>query len=85
MEYPSFTAGQDRVEYSVPLGGTQGPFHIEAELWYQEAELWYQPIAFRWAHNLAPYKAAELQRFVSYYESMASSNAVVLAHAEAAR
>jgi hypothetical protein len=78
MEYPSFTAGQDRVEYSVPLGGTQGPFHIEAELWYQ-------PIAFRWAHNLAPYKAAELQRFVSYYESMASSNAVVLAHAEAAR
>ncbi len=75
---PNFTAGGDRVEYSVPLGAADGPFHVEAELWYQ-------PIGFRWAHNLAPYAAPEPRRFVSYYESLASSNAVVLAKAEVTR
>jgi hypothetical protein len=48
-----------------------------------EAELWYQPIGFRWAHNLEAYQAAETRRFLSYYESMASGTAVVLARAEA--
>jgi hypothetical protein len=47
-----------------------------------KAELWYQPIGFRWAHNLAPYKAAEPQRFVSYYESAAGQSAVIVAKAE---
>ena len=40
-------------------------------------------LSFRWAHNLAPYTAEEPQRFVSYYESMSSSTAVILASTEA--
>jgi hypothetical protein len=75
---PNFSDAGDRIEYSVALGEAEGPFHVEAELWYQ-------PIGYRWAHNLAPYTAAEPRRFVTYYESLASGNAVVLAKAEATR
>jgi len=74
---PNFTDKGSVVRYSVSTGNAAGPFHVQAELWYQ-------PIGFRWAHNLAPYTAEEPQRFVSYYESMSSSTAVVLATAEAA-
>jgi len=76
MADPNFTEGGDVVRYSVSLGDAAGPFHVEAELWYQ-------PIGFRWAHNLAPYDAAEPKRFVQYYDSLAGSSAVILAHAEA--
>ena len=75
---PNFTDKGDVVRYSVSTGGAQGPFHVEAELWYQ-------PIGFRWAHNLAPYKAAEPQRFVNYYDAMPKATAAVLARAEAIR
>src|SRR5205814_7941796 len=75
---PKFTAGGGLVRYSVDLGSAEGPFHVEAELWYQ-------PIGFRWAHNLEPYDAAEPRRFVSYYESMSSTNATVLARADATK
>ena len=34
-------------------------------------ELRYQPIGYRWAQNLAPYKAAEPQTFVGYYNAVA--------------
>ena len=67
-----FQAGADRVRYRVDLAGAQGPFRIEAKLWYQ-------PISFRWANNLRPYDAFETQRFVRYYESMADVSAIVLA------
>ena len=72
---PNFTDAGDQVQYSVSTGDAQGPFRVEVELWYQ-------PIGFRWAHNLSPYKAAEPQRFVGYYDSMGSATAVVLARAE---
>jgi hypothetical protein len=75
---PNFTAAGDLVRYSVALGDASGPFHAEAELWYQ-------PIGYRWAHNLEPYQVAETRRFVGYYQSMASGTAIVLAHAEATR
>lgn len=75
---PNFTGAGDTVRYNVAVGNAQGPFHVAAELWYQ-------PIGFRWAHNLGPYDAAEPRRFVGYYESMASSAAVVLARSEARR
>ena len=78
MNDPGFDDKGSLVRYSVSTGSAAGPFHIEAELWYQ-------PIGFRWAHNLSPYQAAEPQRFVSYYESMSTSTAVVLAKAEATR
>jgi hypothetical protein len=75
---PDFTAGSDSVRYSVALGSGNGPFRIAVEVLYQ-------PIGFRWAHNLTPYKAAETERFVLYYDSMAASTETVLARAEAVR
>ena len=77
-EDPNFTDAGDLVRYSVPTGDALGPFHVQAELWYQ-------PIGFRWAHNLAPYNAMEPQRFVRYYESMSKTTAIVLAKAVATR
>lgn len=75
---PDFTDQGSLVRYSVAVDPSSGPFHVAAELWYE-------PIAFRWAHNLAPYRADEPQRMVNYYESLASSAAVVLAKTEATR
>jgi hypothetical protein len=75
---PNFTDAGDLVRYNISLPEQAGPFHVEVELWYQ-------PIGFRWAHNLAPYQAPETRRFVSYYESMPASTAIVLAHAAADR
>jgi len=74
---PQFTASGDRVLYSVPVSGAQGPFHVDAELWYES-------IGYRWANNLKAYdSAAEPRRFNAYYDSMSSSVAVVLARANA--
>jgi hypothetical protein len=75
---PAFNDKGSTVRYVVSTGGTAGPFHVEAELWYQ-------PIAFRWAHNLAPYQASETERMVKYYEEAAWKSGVVLAKAEATR
>jgi len=75
-EDPNFTGAGDRVLYSVALGGAKGPFQVQAELWYE-------PIGYRWANNLKAYdKAAEPRRFNAYFDSMNSSAAVLLAHAE---
>ena len=66
-----FTGGGDTIKYSVALGNTEGPFEVEAELWYQ-------PIAYRWAMNLRSYDALEPKRFVDYYQAMSSGSAVKL-------
>jgi hypothetical protein len=70
-----FIGGGDRVRYVVDGGGAPGPFSVEAELWYQ-------PVGYRWAHNLADRDAPEIDRFVGYYEEMASVSGVVLARAQ---
>jgi hypothetical protein len=75
---PNFTDKGSLVRYSVPVDPSSGPFHVVAELWYE-------PIGFRWAHNLGSYQAEEPQRMVSYYNSLASSAAVVLARTEATK
>jgi hypothetical protein len=77
-EDPGFRGGGSLIRYRVPTGDSKGPFRIEAELWYQ-------PIGFRWAHNLAPYKASEPQRMVRYFDDAARTSATVLARAEATR
>ena len=74
FEDRDFGPGEDLVRYSIDVAGANGPFTIEAELWYQ-------PIAFRWAENLKAYNAPEPRRFVTFYESMASSSALMLARA----
>lgn len=53
----------------------EGPFIVEAELWYQ-------PIAYRWALNLGDQQAEEIERFIGYYKEAAGSSAVVLADAK---
>jgi len=76
---PGFTGAGDRVRYSVPLNGVQGPFEVTAELWYQ-------PIGFRWANNLKPYdSAAEDRRFNGYYDAMGPATAALLAAATITR
>jgi hypothetical protein len=71
---PDFQGGGDRVVYRARLPpGAAGPFRVEVELLYQ-------PIAFRWAHNLAPYSSSpEPARFVGYYQSMSAGSAATLA------
>ena len=72
----NFTSAGDRVRYSVALGDAAGPFRCEVELLFQ-------PISYRWASNLRSYDSAETRRFVSYYDSMASGSAVILARSSA--
>ena len=69
-----FTAGGDRIRYSMPVGSAQGPFQVEAELWFQ-------PISYRWAANLKPYNAMEPQRFTRYYDAMSSGSGLMLTRA----
>ncbi len=75
---PDFNDKGALTRYELKTGDAAGPFHVEAELWYQ-------PIGFRWAHNLASYKAMEPERFVGYYEGAAKHSASMLARAEAVR
>lgn len=75
---PGFTDKGSVVLYRVPMGGASGPFHVEAELWFQ-------PIGYRWAHNLGAYPASEPQRMVKYFDKAAPVSGVVLARAEASR
>lgn len=71
-EDANFVAGSDRVRYSVRVNVADAPFRIIAKLWYQ-------PISFRWAHNLERYDAAETQRFLRYFKSMADVSGLVVA------
>ena len=72
----AFTDTGHAVRYSIDAAQAAGPLQIDAELLYQ-------PIGYRWAHNLAPYAAAEPRRFVGYFEAMKSESAVALSHASA--
>ena len=74
---PGFTGGMHRIRYRASLGAAAGPFTIEAELWYQ-------PIGFRWANNLKVYnRADEPRRFNTYFDSMQSSTAALVARSTA--
>lgn len=76
-EDADFAGGTDRIRYSIDLGKAEGPFRVEAELYYQ-------PIAYRWAMNLKSYDAEESRKFLRYYETAAAASATILArtHAE---
>jgi len=77
MNDEDFAGGGDTIRYAIPLGSAQGPFLVEAELWFQ-------PISFRWASNLKAYTAMEPQRFTRYYDAMSSGSAVMLVRTTAA-
>lgn len=72
-----FHGGSDRVRVAIDVGAAAGPFRVEAELLYQ-------PVGYRWAHNLRAHDAAEIARFVTMYEGMASASATQLARVEVA-
>lgn len=72
---PDFKDSGDTVRYVVLLDQAKAPYRISATLWYQ-------PIAFRWAKNLAAYKAMETERFVRYYNGLARESGAKLASAE---
>ena len=67
----NFKGGEDRVQYMIPLKKVNGPFKIQAELWYQ-------PIGYRWAHNLGKSQTPETDRFVNYYNTMSGYSALML-------
>jgi hypothetical protein len=71
-----FVAGGDRTRYSVTVDQADGPFAVEAELWFQ-------PIGYRWADNLSTYDAFETNRFVRYWRSMSAGSAIAIASATA--
>ena len=71
-----FAGGEDRVRYAIEVNPADAPFELEADLRFQV-------IGFRWAENLRPYKSMETDRFVRYYESMASSSSEILASSRA--
>jgi hypothetical protein len=73
---PDFTGDSDRVRYLVNIAGRTGPFQVSAALRDQ-------PISYRWAQNLRAYDARETQRFVQWYDQMASGSSQVLASAAA--
>jgi len=73
-EDADFSGGRDRVRYSIDPGSASGDLTVIVKLWYQ-------PIGFRWADNLRSYNAFEPQRFVRYYESLASASAIVVSEA----
>ena len=68
---PDFAGEEDHVRYRVRAPGAVRIL----------TELRYQPIGFRWAQNLAPYKASEPQQFVGYYNAVAQDSSVVVARA----
>jgi len=72
LEDGDFEASGDRVTYLVDVGSAEGPFNVRAELWYQS-------IGFRWALNLLEEEAAEIDRFVAYYEQMSEDTPAILA------
>jgi hypothetical protein len=69
---PAFVGGSHRTRYNIDVTRARGPFRIDAELWYQ-------PIGYRWAQNLRLQPAAETDRFVAYFESMANVSGIALA------
>jgi hypothetical protein len=68
---PDFTGEGDRVRYRVAAAAAA----------VVEVELRYQPISYRWAQNLASYKAAEPKNFLEYYNAVAPASSVVVARA----
>ena len=70
-EDQDFNAESDRVRYRVATAGRR-PFVVDVELRYQ-------PISFRWAQNLRSYDSPETNRFVNWYDAMASGSSEVLA------
>lgn len=67
-----FASGEDHIRYSIRVDPGSAPFTLHVELWFQ-------PIGYRWAQNLAEYDSFETNRFVGYFEAMASSSAIVIA------
>jgi hypothetical protein len=67
-----FVGGGDTTRYRVTVGGSEGPFEVEAELLYQ-------PIGYRWAQNLGGFPSEESAQFLNFFEGVSSSSATLVA------
>ncbi|MBN2408878.1 MAG: hypothetical protein JXE07_04000 [Candidatus Aminicenantes bacterium] len=76
-EDKDFVGGSDKILYSVALDSADGPLKVRAALWYQ-------PIGHRWAQNLSQERAEETDRFIRYYNEMASASALLITETERA-
>jgi hypothetical protein len=76
LEDQDFLGGGDITRYRVDVGGSEGPFQVEAELLYQ-------PIGFRWAQNLGSFQSAESAQFKGFFDGVSSSSAARIAEARA--
>ncbi|HEY70793.1 MAG TPA: hypothetical protein G4O08_09435 [Anaerolineae bacterium] len=65
-----FQGGVDSIQYVVDVGSAQGPFDISVEVLYQS-------VGFRWAENLRGLDAAEIERFLEYYDAVPNIPEVV--------
>lgn len=73
-----FAGGGDLVAYAVDLPqDAAGPLRVDVALMFQ-------PIGRRWAENMRPYEAAEMRRFVAYYDAAAKDSAYTVANASIA-
>lgn len=66
-----FEAGGDRIRYRIPVD-SRSEVTVAAELLYQS-------IGYRWAQNLADYRAEETDRFLKFYRETIDGAAVRLA------
>jgi hypothetical protein len=71
-----FVGGGDVTRFSVAVGDADGPFIVEATLWYQ-------PIGYRWAMNLGGFDTAESAQFLSFFQGVAPASATPMARAVA--
>ncbi len=62
-EDTDFLGEGDKIQYVANLGSAQSPFTVTVELLYQS-------VGYRWADNLRQYDAAEIDRFLGYYEGV---------------
>jgi len=69
-----FTGGGDTTRFSVAVDGSDGPFTVEATLWYQ-------PIGYRWALNLGGFDTAESAQFLSFFQGVGTATATSMAEA----
>jgi hypothetical protein len=74
-EDEDFQGGGDKIEYAITIGDAQGPLTVTVELLYQS-------VGFRWAQNLRQAQGFEVERFLSYYETV-PNQAVVVSSASA--
>jgi hypothetical protein len=70
LDDEDFEGGGDTTRYAIALDGAPQPLNVTVELLYQA-------ISYRWAENLRAYDAAEVNRFLGYYDAVPNEPVVM--------